>query len=187
MESEIRRLVESQLGVSVRSIAPLRAGLGLRRFFRVATSGTPATLVARVEAPEDDAGRPMGAAPEPPLEPLRGFLEAAGLPVPARLGGDDAAGITLLEDVGDTTLEDAVAAASIARCCATRASCSRAGACPRRSGAPRGKPRRAQCRKRSRRSRTSSPTRRCGWRTATCRATTSTCAPLQQARRRGSR
>jgi aminoglycoside/choline kinase family phosphotransferase len=115
MESEILRLVESQLGVSVRSIAPLRAGLGLRRFFRVATSGTPATLVARVEAPEDDAGRPMGAAPEPPLEPLRGFLEAAGLPVPARLGGDDAAGITLLEDVGDTTLEDAVAGADAAR------------------------------------------------------------------------
>ncbi|HEX2485149.1 MAG TPA: hypothetical protein VHQ66_07610 [Myxococcota bacterium] len=115
MESEIRRLVESQLGVSVRSIAPIAAGLGLRRFFRVATSGSPATLVARVEAPEDAAGRPAGAAAEPPLEPLRSFLEAAGLPVPARLGGDDAAGIALLEDVGDATLADAVARADAPR------------------------------------------------------------------------
>jgi len=111
MESEIERLVESQLGVSVVSIAPIRAGLGLRRFYRVATSGAPATLVARVEAAEDPAGRPAGIPPEPPLEPLRSFLESAGLPVPARLGGDDARGIALLEDVGDTSLADAVARA----------------------------------------------------------------------------
>ena len=111
MESEIQRLVESQLGVSVVSIAPIRAGLGLRRFFRVATSGAPATLVVRVEAPEDPAGRPPGVPPEPPLEPLRSFLEAAGLPVPARFGGDDARGIALLEDVGDVSLADAVSGA----------------------------------------------------------------------------
>lgn len=111
MESEIQRLVESQLGVSVLSIAPIRAGLGLRRFYRVATNGAPATLVARVEAAEDPAGRPAGIRPEPPLEPLRGFLAAAGLPVPARLGGDDARGIALLEDVGDVSLADAVAGA----------------------------------------------------------------------------
>lgn len=114
MESEIRRLVESQLGVPVVSVAPIRAGLGLRRFFRVATRGGPGTLVARVEAPDDPAGRPAGSAPEPPLEPLRSLLEAAGLPVPARLGGDDARGIALLEDLGDTSLADAVAGADAA-------------------------------------------------------------------------
>jgi len=111
MESEIQRLVESQLGVPVASVQPIAAGLGLRRFFRVSTRGVPATLVARVEAPEDPAGRPAGIPPEPPLEPLRTFLERHGLPVPARLGGDDARGVALLEDVGETSLADAPALA----------------------------------------------------------------------------
>ena len=93
-------LVEAQLGVAVVRVEPIAAGLGLRRFLRVHTSGEPATLVVRIEAPEDPRGRPAGAAPEPALEPLRSFLARHGLPVPGRFGGDPARGIDLLEDVG---------------------------------------------------------------------------------------
>jgi aminoglycoside/choline kinase family phosphotransferase len=64
-----------------------------------------------VEAPEDPAGRPAGVPPEPGLEPLRSFLEAHGLPVPRRYGGDPELGIDLLEDAGDEPLRDAVARA----------------------------------------------------------------------------
>jgi hypothetical protein len=61
-----------------------------------------------VEAPEEPAGRPSGVAPEPPLEPLRSFLEAHGIPVPRRHGGSRALGIDLLEDLGSRHLDDAV-------------------------------------------------------------------------------
>ncbi len=111
-ESEVRALVEAQLGVPVVRVEPIATGLGLRRFLRVHTGGVPATLVARIEAPEDPAGRPAGAAPEPRLEPLRTFLERGGLPVPARLGGDPRRGVDLLEDVGSRSLAEVCAGAS---------------------------------------------------------------------------
>ena len=86
----------------------IRAELSLRHFARVHTTSTDwPTLVARVEAPEDPAGRPAGAAPEPPHEPIRALLERHGLPVPRRLGGDARHGIELLEDVGPHSLRDA--------------------------------------------------------------------------------
>jgi aminoglycoside/choline kinase family phosphotransferase len=113
-ESELRGLVEAQLGVAVVRAEPIATGLGLRRFVRLYASGPPTTLIARIEAPEDPAGRPAGAAPEPPLEPLRSFLERAGLPVPARLGGDPARGVDLLEDVGALSLLDVTGAAGAA-------------------------------------------------------------------------
>jgi aminoglycoside/choline kinase family phosphotransferase len=113
-ESELKGLVEAQLGVAVVRVEPIATGLGLRRFLRLHTSGAPATLVARIEAPEDPAGRPAGVAPEPPLEPLRSFLERGGLPVPARLGGDPARGVDLLEDVGARSLAELAAQASAA-------------------------------------------------------------------------
>ena len=106
LESEVRSLVEAQLGVAVTKIEPIAAGIGLRRFFRVETDGSPRTLVARVEAAEDPAGRPPGIPPEPPVEPLRRFLERAGLPVPRRYGGDAAQGIELHEDLGADSLAD---------------------------------------------------------------------------------
>ena len=109
VEETLAGMVQDQLGVRVTRVEPLAGQLGLRRFLRVHTGGRPQTLVARIEAPEDPAGRPPGAAPEPALEPLRTFLADLGLPVPARLGGDPARGIDLLEDLGGETLEDAVA------------------------------------------------------------------------------
>ena len=45
--------------------------------------------------------------PEPPLEPLRGFLENAGLPVPRSYLHDSGLGVDLLEDVGDRSLAGA--------------------------------------------------------------------------------
>jgi len=111
-EAVVTRVVERELALPVKQIEPLAGGLGLRRFFRVTTTGEPSRVIARVEAPEDPAGRPPSTPPEPSLEPLRGFLEQRGLPVPARLGGDSERGIELLEDLGPRTLASAVATAS---------------------------------------------------------------------------
>jgi N-acetylmuramate 1-kinase len=111
LEGELRGVVERQLGVRVLRTEPISTGIGVRRFLRLHTAGSPATLVARIEAPEDPAGRPPGIPPEPALEPLRSLLEAHGLPVPGRLGGDAALGIDLLEDVGERSLEDLAARA----------------------------------------------------------------------------
>ena len=91
-------------GLDAVRIEPLAGGLSLRRFARVHTGSRPASLIARVEAAEDPAGRPAGAAPEPPHEPIRALLERHGLPVPGRLGGDETAGVELLEDLGDLDL-----------------------------------------------------------------------------------
>lgn len=92
-----------------RAVEPIPAGLGLRRFHRVRFAsghGAPPSAIARVEAAEDPAGRPDGVPPEPALEPIRALLEAAGLPVPAHLATSPDGTLTLLEDLGDTTLED---------------------------------------------------------------------------------
>lgn len=91
--------------VALEEIAP---GLGRRRFYRVRLAGdhSPRTLVARIEQPEDPARRPPGLPPEPSLEPLRTFLEKAGLPVPLLLGRDAEAGVELLEDAGPVALRD---------------------------------------------------------------------------------
>jgi aminoglycoside/choline kinase family phosphotransferase len=108
----VARVVERELASTVKEVEPLVGGLGLRRFYRVTTTGEPSSLIARVEAPEDPAGRPPGTPPEPALEPLRSFLEQRGLPVPSRLGGDPKRGIELLEDLGTRTLASAAIGAS---------------------------------------------------------------------------
>ncbi len=115
LDDSVRRVVAGSLGAQVARIEWLEGQLGLRRFARVhLETGPPATLIARVEAPEDPAGRPPGIPPEPPLEPVRALLEREGLPVPARYGGDAAAGVDLLEDVGESTLAAAASAGSAA-------------------------------------------------------------------------
>lgn len=117
----LAELVRSRLGRSPDRIEPLPAGLGTRRFHRLHfETGSPQTLVARIE---DDArpgvvpSPPATGAPsvpeapswhaEPPLEPLRSFLEEAGLPVPRSALHLPELGVDLLEDVGDRTLGDA--------------------------------------------------------------------------------
>jgi aminoglycoside/choline kinase family phosphotransferase len=115
LETLVRRRAAVALGAEVAGIAPITGQLGLRRFFRVTlASGPVETLIARVDRPEDPAGRPAGVPPEPPLEPVRALLERHGLPVPARYGGDAEAGIDLLEDLGDRALREAAEEASTA-------------------------------------------------------------------------
>lgn len=112
LEETIRPVVRQALGRDPLRIEPLAGALGLRRFARVWTGlPHPHTLIARVEQPEDPAGRPPGIPPEPALEPIRALLETSGLPVPARYGADPACGVELLEDAGDLTLADAVSGA----------------------------------------------------------------------------
>jgi aminoglycoside/choline kinase family phosphotransferase len=111
MEARVRDAVRRACGREPLRVEWLAGALGTRRFARAILGDPgPPSLIARVEAEEDPAGRPAGAAPEPPLEPLRSALEAHGLPVPRRLGG--APGIELLEDLGDVTLETALRTAT---------------------------------------------------------------------------
>lgn len=94
------------VGVEPVRLTPIAPGLGHRRFLRVELppGADPPTLILRIDPPE--ARRVVaGVAPEPPLEPIRALLEAAGLPVPRSFGNDEALGVDLLEDVGDRTLE----------------------------------------------------------------------------------
>ncbi len=105
--AEVEALAAAVLGKVPTSVERIPAGLGLRHFYRLHFAAAPHRVIARVDAPEDPAGRPAGVPPEPPLEPLRTHLEGHGLPVPRRFGGDAQAGIELLEDAGDLTLERA--------------------------------------------------------------------------------
>lgn len=111
LETSLRELTQRTLGRRVARIEWLSAQLGLRRFARLvlAGDGAPATLIARIDADEDPAGRPPGVPAEPPLEPIRALLEEHGLPVPKAFAADPAKGIDLLEDVGDQSLRDAAA------------------------------------------------------------------------------
>lgn len=95
---------EALLGLRVLEAAPVAAGLGARRFYRLRTAGHPPSLLARVEAEEDSAGRPAGAAPEPPLPPILALLARAGLPVPRLYGALPKLGALLLEDGGPRSL-----------------------------------------------------------------------------------
>jgi aminoglycoside/choline kinase family phosphotransferase len=121
----IGALVTERLGVAPRRIERIPAGLGDRRFYRIALAAQDPrvppsddstselrTLIARVEPKRSATGSapsptpPFSWLPEPLLEPIRSVLEAAGLPVPRSYGHDPDAGIDLLEDLGTKTLAD---------------------------------------------------------------------------------
>jgi aminoglycoside/choline kinase family phosphotransferase len=114
VEESVVEVVRRVLGAGgAIGVEELPRGLGLRRFFRVRLEGArPTRLIARVEAPEDPRRRPSGTPAEPALEPVRALLEAQGVPVPARYGGDAVAGVELLEDLGSLTLGNAATSAS---------------------------------------------------------------------------
>jgi len=106
IDEELRALVRACCDRDVARLERLSgSGLAHRRFYRVhLASGEPLTLIARVDRGEPAPGVP----PEPPLEATRSFLEAHGLPVPRRLGGNAARAIELIEDLGDSALADVV-------------------------------------------------------------------------------
>ena len=110
----LRKVCEKHLARTPRSIENIPAGLGTRRFYRIEfETGAPSRLIARLEANPTGAQRVRHAEPEPPqwlpepaLEPVRTFLEEAGLPVPKSAFHDAVAGLDLIEDLGDQTLLD---------------------------------------------------------------------------------
>jgi N-acetylmuramate 1-kinase len=105
-DETLARWAGARLGTEVSAIEAIPAGIGRRRFYRLHLAGPPHRAIARIDAPEDPAGRPAGMAPEPPLEPVRSFLERSGLPVPRRYASDPARGIELLEDAGPASLAE---------------------------------------------------------------------------------
>ena len=117
----IRALCEAAFSRAPRNIENVPAGLGVRRFYRlIFEGGSPRQVIARVEDilpappvknnvgthPIAEAAAPAWLA-EPSLEPIRSFLEDAGLPVPKSYARDPNHGIELLEDVGVRTLMEA--------------------------------------------------------------------------------
>ncbi|MFO0687648.1 MAG: phosphotransferase [Myxococcota bacterium] len=125
MEADrLTAVVGERTGRRVASLEPIAAGMGTRRFYRIhLAEGEPRTVVARCEpeatAPTANARGAESKAepiarlvlppapawlPEPPLEPLRTFLEDAGIPVPRSYGHFPDLGLELLEDVGPRNL-----------------------------------------------------------------------------------
>lgn len=116
----LTRLVRIRWQTRPMRVERIPAGLGLRRFYRIELEApdAPTSVIARLEPPAPIRSaathRPSHElarlAPtwlaEPPLEPLRGFLEDAGLPVPCSYFHDATLGIDLLEDLGDRRLSD---------------------------------------------------------------------------------
>jgi aminoglycoside/choline kinase family phosphotransferase len=116
----LAEILPSYAGRPYSSIENIPAGLGTRRFYRIHfEDGAPESLVARVEPQTEIRGQadegfdvngdpslPAGPTwlPEPPLEPLRQFLEDAGLRVPYSVAHLPEQGVDLLEDVGARTL-----------------------------------------------------------------------------------
>lgn len=108
MDAErLTAVVWERLGRRVASIEEIEAGLGARRFLRLLfAEGEPRSLIARCEAGPAvaSASAARGPAlpsapawlPEPALEPLRGFLEQAGLRVPKSFGHFPELGLDLL-------------------------------------------------------------------------------------------
>jgi aminoglycoside/choline kinase family phosphotransferase len=107
-DEEVATAVTRLLGRGVSELTEIAPGLGTRRFLRARLAdGAPQSVIVRIEDPASPTTTVMGIAAEPPLEPLRSFLETAGLPVPRRYGTDPEHGIEILEDVGERSLETA--------------------------------------------------------------------------------
>ena len=86
------------------TVTPLAGDASDRRFLRVTPPGGPTRIVVVHAGPID---------PETlPLVTVARLFRALPVPVPATLDADAALGIVVLEDLGDTTLEAALAGAS---------------------------------------------------------------------------
>ena len=103
--------IAEQLGRTPSRLERIPSGLGHRHFFRIHFEGPrdPQSLIARIEpgGPREDL-----AGQEPELEPIRAFLEQAGLPVPRSYA--QAGPLQILEDLGDESLESVALGADAA-------------------------------------------------------------------------
>lgn len=87
-------------------IEALSGDASTRRYYRLREGGRGCVLALHPEPFEPDAL---------PFVVIRALLDGYGLPVPRILDRDGARGILLLEDLGDTTLQQALASASPAQ------------------------------------------------------------------------
>ncbi len=84
-------------------IAAVSGDASTRRYFRL-REGNASTVLALYPEPKDETASQF--------ETIRELFHGYGLPVPAILDQDAARGILLIEDLGDTTLQQAMAHAS---------------------------------------------------------------------------
>ncbi|MEE9275312.1 MAG: phosphotransferase [bacterium] len=96
----LRRLARERFGVAVREEIPLAGDASDRRYLRLRhpEASPPSSVGMILSAPfaEDEL----------PFLNVRAHFEGIGIPVPAVLGMDPAAGALLLEDAGERTLEE---------------------------------------------------------------------------------
>ncbi len=101
MEKTFRRLYEAHFGKPPASVLALEGDGSSRRMFRVVGEGMETAI--GVMGPDREENRAFLS--------YSAALRGAGLPVPEIYGADEEAGVYLEEDLGDTTLFDAVTAA----------------------------------------------------------------------------
>lgn len=84
-------------GFDMRSTTPLKGDLSARRFFRIDNGAQSAILMILADDETETLGR---------VEDVTGRLEAAGLSVPRLMATDQATGLALIEDFGNTHMAD---------------------------------------------------------------------------------
>jgi hypothetical protein len=99
LDPRVAEFLAARLMAPPQEVAPLSGDASTRRYFRVGRDGATAVLALYPE-PFDIAQLPFAL--------VHALLAAWGLPVPAILGGDGARGVLLQEDLGDTTLQEAL-------------------------------------------------------------------------------
>lgn len=104
-DATVRAFVEHALGTSTFDLVPLTGGASPRRFLRLLRGASEPAVVMVVppETPDvlfaEERGRPW------PFLEVRALLESRGVRVPRLIAEDTAAGLLLVEDLGDTLAE----------------------------------------------------------------------------------
>ncbi len=114
LAADLTRTAWGERGAVV-SVAPLAGDASSRRYFRVRLrSDRPATAVLMIQSGSglSISSDELSSISQPPAEMpflnVQRYLHDSGLAVPAVYAADSQRGIALLEDVGDTTLWEAV-------------------------------------------------------------------------------
>src|SRR5690349_14737657 len=107
-DERLLSFVRAFAGGTEARVTAVVADASARRYHRVATGGTPASIVVMELPPDAPPPVSPGVGPAGPsfLEVQR-YLEAARFPVPRVFRADLDSGLIALEDLGDRTLEAA--------------------------------------------------------------------------------